>query len=367
MAAAIWNYLTGGAKDKDKNKGEDKDGVPSVSFPFRNLLDEKGRRLNIILLTAPFREPEHRRLFAEYRRRGMGMCGMSSYMEFPIPVRNPHDTGFATSGSPTGRPEDDDYVGMVDAWLHCFRPEMVAEARLDRRPHLLLTEADLADVGLREGAEFCGARKDRDPSACKYDFIYVCLQDNDQCTPGWQSHNRNWELALRCLPILCGSPSGSGGFGLRGLIVGRENCSELKLLDEDVRSRISHLKFLPYWEFQDHLQKSKFLFVPNVSDASPRVITEAMGYDVRVLVNRHIVGGWHNVVSGVTGEMFEDERDLPRVLGRLLDPDRYAAYRPRRWFAENRGKERSGRILASFLRAHFKNLNRPDVQIASLQ
>ena len=349
----------GFAAAEETRKKEKEEEVPTVEFPFRNLQDERGRRLNLIVLTAPFREPGHRKLFAEYRQRGFGLVGMSSYMEFPIPVENPHDTGFETSGSPTGRPEDDDYVGMVDAWLHCFRPEMVGRAGLHRLPHLLMTEADLADPGLRTGPEFCGLA-----ASCRYDFVYVCLRDNDQCTPGWQSHNRNWELALQCLPILCGPP-----FSLRGLIVGRDNCEgELaQRLGEEARANLTHVGFLPYWEFQEHLRGCKFLFVPNIADASPRVLTEAMGYDVRVLVNRHIVGGWHNVVPGVTGEFFGDETDLAAAVTRLLDPDRYAAYRPRRWFAENRGKNISGRILASFLRDHFTNLlNYPDVQIATL-
>ena len=30
-----------------------------------------------------------------------------------------------------------------------------------------------------------------------------CLKDNDKCEDGWQSHNRNWELAQYCLDIMC--------------------------------------------------------------------------------------------------------------------------------------------------------------------
>ena len=38
----------------------------------------------------------------------------------------------------------------------------------------------------------------------KYDFLYVCLDDNPKdCNPGWQSYNRNWELAKKCLKVMC--------------------------------------------------------------------------------------------------------------------------------------------------------------------
>jgi hypothetical protein len=121
--------------------------------------------------------------------------------------------------------------------------------------------------------------------------------------------------------------------------------------------------FLPFHEFQTEMQKCRFLFAPNVSDASPRVITEAILYDMPVLVNYNIVGGWHNVIPGVTGETFTSEHDIGGGLDRLVGNE--ANYHPRQWYIENRGMH-SRQVLAEFLKKHYPELNRPDMVYANI-
>ena len=90
-------------------------------------------------------------------------------------------------------------------------------------------------------------------------------------------------------------------------------------------------------EFQKELQKARFLFLPNITDASPRVITEAMCYDLRLLINYDIIGGW-KYVTPETGEFFHDEFDIEKALEKLTkNMDRY---QPRKHFVEKYGKER---------------------------
>ena len=139
-------------------------------------------------------------------------------------------------------------------------------------------------------------------------FIYICLKDNDKCTPGWQSHNRNWELGKKCLITMCQK------FNLKGAIIGRENCEFTDLCSGIVKI----LPFLKYHEFQKELQKAKFLFVPNITDASPRVLTEAMCLDLRLLVNYNLIGGW-KYVTPETGEFFTDEFDIIPAIQKLVD------------------------------------------------
>ena len=59
------------------------------------------------------------------------------------------------------------------------------------------------------------------------------------------------------------------------------------------------------------------MFVPNISDASPRVITEAKRYDMPVLVNENILGGWHNIIPGETGEFFTNEVNVSNGLNKI--------------------------------------------------
>lgn len=306
--------------------------VPTVQFPFKNLFHQNGQKLNVILLAAPFRNEEHMQLYEKYKKRGLSFCGISSYLSFPEAIDNPHEDTYHSK-------EKHDYTKMVSAWLHCFR---TPSDKIKKLPHLLLAEADLKDV--KSCIPEPGIQKE-------YDFMYVCLDDNDKCLPGWQSYNRNWELAKKCLPLFAKQ-------GLKGLIIGRLNCD----YDEEAHKEMVHKAYLPYHQFIREMQKCRWLFVPNVSDASPRVITEAMCYDIPVLVNSAIFGGWNNVQSGRTGEFFTDETDVLPALEKM----KIATYSPRKWYTEHRGKQVSGKALAQFLVQHYPSLNYSDLEVATI-
>ena len=57
-------------------------------------------------------------------------------------------------------------------------------------------------------------------------------------------------------------------------------CSNLKLLPRQSSSMVSKI-----------MQRSRFLFVPNSADASPRVITEALIRGIPIIMNKKIYGG----------------------------------------------------------------------------
>lgn len=319
------------------NSADDSDPIPTVKFPFKNLFDDKGQKLNVILIAAPFREKTHEELYDSYKAKGLAFAGISSYLEFPSKINNPFEDRFHED-------RKHDYESMVSSWLHCFRePDKYLKDKI--MPRILLAESDLKDTS---------AYKPNPTIKKEYDFMYVCLKDNDKCSAGWQSYNRNWELAQKCLVNMCKK------YKLTGIIVGRENCPITEFCSGIVRI----LPFLPFSEFQAEMQKCRFLFVPNVSDASPRVITEAICYDMPVLVNKNIVGGWHNVIPRITGEFFSNEEDLDIALNSLITYR--SSYTPRKWFLANRGKERSGRILAQFLIKHYPNLNNKTMKFATI-
>jgi hypothetical protein len=315
-----------------------KEAVPIVASPFKNLFDDQGRALNVILIAAPFRTEEDEDMYEKYRSQGLSFCGISSYINFPDQIENPHEDRFHEE-------RGHDYPAMVSSWLHCFR-EPPTNLRQSGLPLMLLTESDLKDADAYKP----------DPAIAKeYDFMYVCLQDNDKCEPGWQSYNRNWDLAKQCLEIMCGE------FGLRGVLVGRTNCDFTKKCNGIVKV----IPFLEFDAFQREMQKCRFLFVPNVADASPRVITEALCYDMPVLVNRNILGGWHYVESGVTGEFFTSVHDVRPALRKLTTTHRNA-YAPRRHFMRHHGKHRDGRRLAAFLKQHYPHLNNKRTKYATI-
>jgi hypothetical protein len=309
-------------------EGFENPDAPKVAFPFKNLLNQNGKRLNIILISAPFREKKHEDLYLEYKNQGLEFMGISSYSEFPCKLSNPHDSRYHEE-------RKHDYLAMCKTWLHCFRdPDQCIGSEI---PRMLLSESDLKDYNSHKP----------DPSIkVEYDFIYVCLKDNDQCKPGWQSYIRNWDLAKKCLAIMCQK------YKLKGCIVGRENCEFSNMCQGIVKV----LPFLKYHEFQKEMQKCRFIFVPNIADASPRVIVEAMCYNKRILVNQNIVGGW-KYIQPETGEGFTDEYDIEVALDKLLK--NYDNYKPRDYYIANYGKEKKGRELAHFIKEHYPNVQ-PD-------
>jgi hypothetical protein len=329
-----------GKQTDDSDSDIEEEGVvPKVEFPFKNLFDDQGEKLNIILISAPFRTVEHERKYEKYKRRGLHFCGISSYLEFPGKINNPHEDRFHEE-------RKHDYTKMVTSWLHCFRtpPPNLERSGL---PLLRMAEADLKDPAVVE-------YKPNEPK--EYDFIYVCLNDGDgkQCKPGWNWYIRNWDLAKKCLEVMCRK------YKLRGVIVGRENCE----FTEYCSGIVKVFPFLEYHEFQKLMRKCRFLFVPNISDASPRVITEAICYNMPVLVNYNILGGWNNVIPGVTGEFFTDEKNVSNALDKLLP--NYNTYRPREWFQSNRGKTISGAILSDFLIENYPDINNHQMKYATI-
>jgi len=338
IAAAVQNRV-GAGQGAWQNRVGGKAGqdVPIVSSPFKNLFDDQGNALNVLLIAAPFRTEEDEEMYEKYRSQGLSFCGISSYINFPGHIENPYEDRFHEE-------RGHNYPAMVSAWLHCFR-EPPANLRQSGLPLMLLAESDLKDADAYRP----------DPSIAKeYDFMYVCLQDNDKCEPGWQSFNRNWDLAKECLEIMCGE------FGLSGVLVGRTNCEFTKKCNGIVKV----IPFLEFDAFQQEMQKCRFLFVPNIADASPRVITEAICYNMPVLVNRNILGGWHYVEPGATGEFFTNKRDVVPALRKLTT--NLNAYAPRRHFMRHHGKHRDGRRLAAFLKQHYPNLNNKRMKYATI-
>jgi hypothetical protein len=121
---------------------------------------------------------------------------------------------------------------------------------------------------------------------------------------------------------------------------------------------------MDFHTFQSEMKKCKWLFVPNISDASPRVMTEAMCYNMPVLTNYNIIGGWHNVIPGVTGEFFTDENDMREGLDKLTK--NYDTYRAREWYCGNRGRNISGKQLAQFLKQNYPTINNPQIEWADI-
>lgn len=312
-------------KPNNYNNSISKNNVNEMKRPFLNVYDDKGRRTNIVLITHPFSRDDCIENYNKGKKEGMQYLGISSYCDFPNIISNPHDA----MHDPKHLAWTYNYFELCKGWLHCFRePEKYIPRNF---PQILLSESDFAKYD----------KHIPKPEIKKeYDFIYVCLKDNDKCESGWQSYNRNWELAEKCLDIMCNK------FHLKGLLIGRINCK----LPDKCHKLMETTDFLDYNKFISMYPKCRFVFVPNKLDASPRVMTEAICYNMPVLCNYHITGGW-KYVTEKTGELFNMDgsdtgNDFEEVLRKFLN--NFDKYTPRDEYIKNHKAENEGKRLMEF-------------------
>ena len=90
VSSAVQNRI-GADADAHPNS---KNYVPIVSSPFKNLFDDQGAPLNVILIAAPFRTEEDEQAYELYKSQGLSFCGISSYINFPGHIENPHEDRF---------------------------------------------------------------------------------------------------------------------------------------------------------------------------------------------------------------------------------------------------------------------------------
>jgi hypothetical protein len=301
--------------DKDRYEGH---------FPFRYTQDEKGNTLPLVMVSAFFRDNTERERFFEYKKHGIQIVGITAYKSFPKPITDP------TGDSET--PNDPfNYYKNIQHWFCCFNNP----AYYGFGPHHQLV--DISESDFYDAEET--VRRDKDK---KYDLVYVCLGDSDDHCPmdGWNAINRNFKLALACFPILIQE------LKLKILVIGREHCGLEKLYGD----QITVMGFLPWHEFQEKLRQSRILFVPNIYDASPRVVAESLIKGLPVLMNRAIVCGSKYIVPE-TGELFTDENDIRwsvlQLLSRMPTMDTAA------WWKQHYSRKTSGQKMRTAIEEWF--------------
>jgi hypothetical protein len=276
-----------------------------LAWPFLAATDAAGRSNGWCALCGPIRKQSDLETYNELRRL-FRFVGFTSYASFPS----------VSEGLVS------DYGALCEGWCHCFRdPDRYIPSEMLKQ---LLSESDFVDYRSIDPDHIC---RSEGAAVKEFDFVYICL-------PGkWKEWTKNWALAKTCLHNLC------YGLNLKGLLLGRWQILDLPFhRNLTVKGDVSHDRLLRY------LLRSRFLFVPSVMDASPRIIAEALCLNVPILVHRDILGGW-KYVNQSTGAFFSDEADISQAAQECLDGE----FHPRQWFQENHGPLRSSATLISFL------------------
>lgn len=294
-------------------------------FPFRYFTDENDKPLPFVAVTGFFRGKPAEDRYNEYIKNGVHIFGITAYKTFP------NRSLLDNSEGEYERHDSFDFPNKVRDWLCCFKnKDNYGFTPWNRTVDI--SESDFYD------AEINTKITDK-----IYDFIYICNKDGDGCPAnGWNAINRNFDLAKKCFPILCGE------FNLKGLIIGREGCN----LEKEYNGKLEVLGWLDWHILQDKMRQSRFLFVPNIFDASPRVVAECITKDVPVLMNRNIVCG-SKYINYETGELFTDETDIRDALTALLN--KKSNISPKKWWSNNYSREKSQIELREFLDRSFPN------------
>ena len=319
---------------------KDRTLIFKVERPFVNVFDNKGNQLNVTLLSRPFYDKVHYEKYEKIKDIFF-ILGISSYQEFPNMPMNPKDN-YNTSTNTYNYIE---WVNMCDGWLHCFRDK---DKYLPKTMNsLLLSESDFID---------CQINKPDPTIEKKYDFIYICHRDdtNDCSKDEWVAFNKNLGLAEQCFDILCGK------LNMKGLLIGRAGCK----IPDNLKNNLDVTPKLDYHTMNKKYDEAKFIFLPNVNDASPRVLTEALCHNIPCLVNENIVGGW-KYVNDKTGVFFNGIDDIEEKA--TLLSSNLGTYEPRKNFIENYGVINSGKNLKQFVyEIYGDQINIPESEVLYL-
>jgi hypothetical protein len=298
-----------------------------MSFPweFGYFVDEHLRDTGFAVVRGRLHQAEHFELL-ELSLRDPHIVGMTCQGVFPMIGELP---GNLPSTLPTeGRHEP--YLRHIAGWAHCFRRP--ADYLPPTAPQVHFCNSDSLDperlwqVAARSG-----------PPSKRWDFIYSCLAEPANVV------RKNWSLARRCALRFADE------LGLRGLLVGVAD-----LPDVPRHPLIEVTPELRWSDFLRCIAHSRVAFFPNSWDPSPRLLAEALCLDVPVLVNRHILGGWHYVCD-TTGIFFSDEQSAVDGMMSL----RSERFDPRNWYVANYGVRNAGPRLANFLRTLASAAGRP--------
>lgn len=299
--------------------------LETVKWPFQEVKCNPPLRFRVILICAPFRDTKAcSEMYAKLVGEGCKFMGISSYMEFPFAISNPHDPdkiAFTESHK--------EIMQRCIGWLDCSKDYKTAfNAFPNVCPPLLWSESDMPHSAA------ANSRRNVIP---KYDFLYCCNEGL------WNEHCRNFQFATECILTMVQKHK------LAVLVTGRTGKQLGKL--EGVAG-VTAVPFQPYDKFIAYLKSCASLFLPNKCDASPRIHTEALALDLSVLGNADIYGGW-KYYSPETGATFTEKKDFDSVLVKFLSERRLRKYNPRRSFMARYGN--SGLDLYRYVNQRLEN------------
>jgi hypothetical protein len=314
------------------------------------------------MVRSPFRDETDAALYKYYQSEIL-FLGISSFEAYPLQSPNPYSANTYDARY---------YLDLFPGFLHMMHnPD---EYFSERVKTILMSQSDFNldepyEFGQRHHVNIGSANSDNDNNNNNnnnnneviYDFVYSGGdQDVETDCVGWASYNKNFSFVRQALEIMCSSE-----FNVTGVLVANKNKANTKActIPPTCADKIVQTTFLNQQEFFTYISKSRWVFLPQICDASPRVSTQALSMDKPLLMNRNIMGGWKYLVPGVTGEEFHDIHDFKEKLRIILDNTRgggsvneekkKSPYAPLDFVRKNYGNALAGKRLLEFVQTHF--------------
>lgn len=230
--------------------------------------------------------------FFRQKVKNRKIIGISSYSTFPDSSGYFHNHYYLNFLS--------DYDSQIIGWFHCFREpfQNIPDSSI---PLFFMSESDF-HTDFEYLSSLHSIHKE-------YDFV-ANIPEGD-----WNSFVRDLKTAQKWLNFMADE------MGLKILVIGKNR-------KKDFSQNVHVLEdFLPQQDFWKVMSTCKALFIASVYDASPRIITEALGLNLSVLCNKNIVGGWKYIQSD-TGMFFDPEENISFRIDSFLqhhyEPNKYA-------------------------------------------
>ena len=284
-----------------------------TSWNLISIVDENQKPTDYVGVRGELENAETEQLFCSLIGKKK-FIGISSYQNFPQLNCNP----FQNTGYPQ-TPETQfltKYGQHIILWCHCFKdPFPYIPASI---PRLLYSESD-------QYPHIPNVLETNETK--KYD-CFVSIQDGD------------WNAWVRGLPILQRWVNFMADqMRLKVLVCGTNRA-------KDFSKKVTVIDFQPWYLFLKAMSSCRFLLCASTYDASPRIILEAIGLNLPVLVNENILGGW-KYVNEYTGAFFCADEPIQQKIQRFLSNK----YKPRMWFRENFDINANKALLATTVNA----------------
>jgi hypothetical protein len=266
-----------------------------------SIVDEKNQATDYVGVRGEFENAETETLFCSLIGKKK-FIGISSYQNFPQLNCNP----FQNAGYPKTRDAQfiHKYGEHIVLWCHCFKdPFHYIPLSI---PRLLYSETD-------QYAHVANLLQVNE--AKKYD-CFVSIQDGE------------WNAWVRGLPILKRWVNYMAEqMHLKILVCGTNRA-------KDFSPKVTTIDFQPWHLFLKAMSSCRFLLCASTYDASPRIIIEAIGLNVPVVLNEHILGGW-KYINDFTGTLFCPDEPVEHKVKEVLRMCEKKQYQPRVWLQEN--------------------------------